>query len=82
MQSGSTRSLSSGTGHLAQTDNSFHPVDERDLNAIRAKVASDLRTAVATVKDERHVDFAGSAGVVASRRGDGTFSARENDCWR
>ena len=27
-------------------------------------------------------DFAGTAGVVASRRGDGTFSAHENDCWR
>jgi hypothetical protein len=27
-------------------------------------------------------DFAGTAGVVASKRGDGTFSARENDCWR
>jgi len=27
-------------------------------------------------------DFSGTAGVVASRRGDGTFSARRNDCWR
>ena len=27
-------------------------------------------------------DFAGTAGVVASRREDGTFSARKNDCWR
>ena len=27
-------------------------------------------------------DFAGTAGVVASSRGKGTFSARENDCWR
>jgi hypothetical protein len=27
-------------------------------------------------------DFAATAGVGASRRGDGTFSARENDCWR
>lgn len=27
-------------------------------------------------------DFASTAGVVASKREDGTFSARENDCWR
>lgn len=26
-------------------------------------------------------DFAGLAGVVASRRGDGTFSGGESDCW-
>jgi len=39
---------------LSDLNNAFHPVDEGELDAIRTKVASDLRTASASVKGERH----------------------------
>src|SRR3984957_3579610 len=39
---------------MSYLNNAFHPVDQKQLDAIRTKVASDLRAAVATVKVERH----------------------------
>ena len=41
---------------ICHLNNAFHPVDEKDLEAIRPKGASDLRTAIATVKGERHAE--------------------------
>jgi len=39
---------------LSHLNNAFHPVDEKQLDAIRVRVAADLRASSATVHRERH----------------------------
>jgi hypothetical protein len=39
---------------IAHLNNAFHPASEEELDAIRVKVAADLRNAIKTVRNERH----------------------------
>jgi hypothetical protein len=39
---------------ISYLNNAFHPIDQKNLDAIRTKVAFDLRTAIATVNGEHH----------------------------
>lgn len=39
---------------IAHLNNAFHPASEEELDAIRVKVAADLRNAIKTVHNERH----------------------------